>query len=82
MLKGDKARSGMEWGSLCLLGMAWPGSPLCMVQRAPKPPDPEAAVGWMLCVLSLALLPPVFGESRRERVWGNVSLWDPSLQIL
>lgn len=65
-------------------GMAWV-TPLPWSRGLPKSPDPKAAMGWKLCVLSSAVFPllcTIFGKIRREKVWDNVSLWDPSQQIL
>lgn len=49
-------------------GMAWV-TPLPSSGGLPEPPDPEAVMGWMLCVLSLAVLPPgthLWGEQEGE----------------
>lgn len=64
VLKGAKGSPWMKRGSLCLLDVACPVSPPLPWSRGlPKAPDPEAAVGWMLGVLALAVLPA--GTSRK-----------------
>lgn len=85
VLKGAKGSPWMKRGSLCLLDVACPVPPLCRgPEGSQKPLIPRQR--WDGCSVSCPWLcspqGPVFRESRRERVRGDVSLWDPSGQIL